>query len=101
MCRRSPPLFLFMAFFLLFAQQAGAAHAIGHAFEDLKQHDAKHAVSVCDKCENYAQFNHALGGTAPVVAQSLATGTAIVPIPVVFHSPSVIAADARGPPSLL
>jgi hypothetical protein len=90
-----------MAFFLLFVQQAGAAHAVGHAFEDLKQHDAKHAVSVCDKCENFAQFNHALGGTAPVVARASASGAAYVPAHVAFHSPPVIAADARGPPALL
>lgn len=94
--------YLFLVFALLFAQQAGAAHALEHAYSDLKQHDVKHAVSdVCEKCADYAQLGNALSvGTLdftplPLSAVEVASGA------VSFRSIPVLSAAARGPPALL
>ncbi len=53
---------LFCVASLLFAQQVGAAHALGHAVE---QQQDKHAPEspACEKCEHYAQLGNALGSS--------------------------------------
>jgi hypothetical protein len=97
-------LFLPLAFVLLFAQQAGAAHALGHALDDIKQHqEDKHTPhsNACEKCADYAQLGNALGVAALDFIPPRMHGTILPGIAVVSRSFRVLAAAARGPPSLL
>ena len=96
---------LLLACALLFAQQAGAVHAISHALEDLTQQKqkGKEAPSsyACEQCATYAQFGSALSSTSHFFAA--------IAVPVEsgrhrstsLHSIHVLAAAARGPPALL
>ncbi len=91
------PLFCVAA--LLFAQQAGAAHALSHALE---QQQEKHAPNspACEKCENYAQLGNALGtGTIHFALAEVASGP-VFHLPSAFHSSRTFAAAARAPPVL-
>ncbi len=89
---------LFLAFTLLFAQQAGAAHAFGHALE---QHQDKQAPDspACDKCEQYAQMGSALSASAFDLHLVMATGMAVPQQANSFLSNLILAAAARGPPA--
>jgi hypothetical protein len=94
---------LLLVFILLFAQQAGAAHALHHALEDLthQQHDknAPHSDN-CEQCANYAQLGSALNvGTLDFTPPTV-SGETIQHRSVVFRSIHVLAALARGPPLL-
>jgi hypothetical protein len=92
---------LLLAFVLLFAQQAGAMHALHHALEDLTQQQdedkqAPHSDG-CQKCADYAQLGSALSvGTydfTPLLVSKHPT--------IAFRSIHVLAAAARGPPAKL
>jgi hypothetical protein len=92
------PLFCVAA--LLFAQQAGAVHALTHAVERQQDKQAPNSPA-CEKCEHYAQLGNALSVNAldfklpPVfdeAIQYLSTG---------FRSTRAPAATARAPPLLL
>jgi hypothetical protein len=94
---------LFLAFVLLFAQQAGAAHALSHAVEDISQHQDKHLPDspACEKCANYAQLGSALSTgifdfVPPQVSNEVIGHSASS-----FQSIHTLAAVARGPPSAL
>lgn len=94
---------LFLAFVLLFAQQAGAAHALGHAFEDITQHQDKQAPhsAACEKCAAYAQLGSALSAGPIDFTPPQLSGEAVLPVAPTFHSTHILAAVARGPPSIL
>ncbi|MDO8778086.1 MAG: hypothetical protein Q7K57_57090 [Burkholderiaceae bacterium] len=93
------PLLLFFA--LLFAQQAGAAHAIHHALEDLtQQQEDKYAPhsATCEKCADYVQLGSALnvgviGFTPPHVSSEIIQHRTNA-----FRSIRILAATARAPP---
>ncbi|MFZ2301281.1 MAG: hypothetical protein WAW10_05335 [Gallionella sp.] len=54
---------LLLTFVLLFAQQAGAAHALHHALEDLTQQQEDQQTphtDNCEKCAVYVQLGNAL-----------------------------------------
>jgi hypothetical protein len=90
---------LFLAFALLFAQQAGAAHAFSHALE---QPQDKHAPdsTACDKCEQYAQMGNALSASSFDLPFATSTGMAVPQQDSAFLSPLILAAAARGPPAV-
>ncbi len=90
---------LFLAFTLLFAQQAGAAHAFSHALE---QHQDKQAPDspACDKCEQYAQMGSALSASAFDLPPAMAAGRAVRQPTSSFRSSHILAAAARGPPAI-
>jgi hypothetical protein len=95
---------LLLAFVLLFAQQAGAAHAVLHAFEDLthQQGDKKTTHSdACELCANYAQLGSALNVGTLDFTPPIVSGEIIQQRFVVFRSIHVLAAVARGPPAFL
>lgn len=103
---RSTRLFLplLCIFSLLFAQQAGAAHAVHHAFEDLtnQQQDKQAPHSdACEQCANYAQLGSALNVGAYEFTPPVESGEAIQHRAIAFRSIPVLAAAARGPPSNL
>ena len=96
---------LLLAFVLLFAQQAGAMHALHHAPEDLTQQQdedkqAPHSDG-CQKCADYAQLGSALSvGTYDFTPLLLSNETIQHPT-IAFRSIHVLAAAARGPPAKL
>ncbi len=95
---------LFLAFVLLFAQQAGVAHALHHALDDVAQHQkGKQAPDSgsCERCADYAQLGSALSAGGYDFIPLNVSSEAILPRNLVFHSIHVLAAVARGPPSLL
>lgn len=95
---------LFFSFVLLFAQQAGVAHTVHHAFEDLTQHqDGKQAPnsSSCEKCADYAQLGSALSVGGYDFIPLIVSDEAVLAPTFSFHSLHVLAAAARGPPSFL
>jgi hypothetical protein len=94
---------LFFAFVLLFAQQAGATHALQHALADLaqQQNDKQTSQSkTCEQCETYAQLSAALNVTVYDFALLLVSGESFQHVNISLRSVPVIAAAARGPPQL-
>lgn len=98
-----PYLPFFLAFVLLFAQQAGAAHAVWHAFEDISTHQDKQAPhsDACEKCATYAQLASALTATPIDFTPPRISGIAEQQLSTTFLSIRLLAAVARGPPALL
>jgi hypothetical protein len=99
--------YLLIAFVLLFALQAGAEHAVHHAFEDLTQHqddddkNGPHSDN-CSKCADYAHLGSALKVAAYNLTPPLLLPGAAIPYRfIAFRSILILAADARGPPVLL
>ncbi len=90
---------LFLAFTLLFAQQAGAAHAFSHALE---QHQDKQAPDspACDKCEQYAQMGGALSASTFDLRLPMAPAMAVPQQVSHLHSTHILGAAARGPPAV-
>ena len=95
--------FLLLIFTLLFAQQAGAAHALHHAFEDLPQQQkskqAPHSNS-CEKCADYAQLGNALTVAAYDLVLPHVSYEVVSRYAGTCQFSHVLAAVARGPPSL-
>ncbi len=89
---------LFLAFALLFAQQAGAAHAFSHALEQQQGKQAPDAPA-CDKCEQYAQMGSALGAAPACLPLAATAGEALPQHRNTLVSRNLLAADARGPPA--
>lgn len=92
---------LLLVFVLLFAQQAGAVHALHHAAEDLTQHqDDKQAPQPdnCQKCADYAQLGNGLNVSVhnftPLVVFDEMVQYPAIP----FRTIHVLAAVARAPP---
>jgi hypothetical protein len=95
---------LLLVFVLLFAQQAGAAHALHHALEDLTQQEGDkqaHHSDVCEQCANYLQLGSALNVGAYEFTRLIVSSEAIQHGTTTFRSIHALAAVARGPPSLL
>jgi len=92
---------LLLALALLFAQQAGAAHALHHALENLSQQQedkqAPHS-NTCEQCAAYAQLGSALNVGAYDFTPLLVSGETIQHRTISFRSISILAATARGPP---
>lgn len=91
-----------LALSLLSAQQAGAAHAIRHAVQQVQQddQDASHG-GACEKCENYFQLGSALNVGAYVPPLLDAPAASAAPFVAHFHTLVLPAATARGPPACL
>lgn len=92
---------LFLAFVLLFAQQAGAAHVLHHALEDLTQHQDDKQTShsdTCGKCADFAQLSSALNvgvhSFVPLVVFDEMVQFSAIP----FRSIRILSAAARAPP---
>jgi len=93
---------IFLAFVLLFAQQAEGAHALGHAFEDLAQHQGKQVPhSACEECATYAQLGSALTASPVDFTPPQISGIAVQHFNTTFLTTRLLAAVARGPPPLL
>lgn len=93
--------FLLLAFVLLFAQQAGAAHALHHALEDLTQQQEEQQAphsDTCEKCADYAQLGSALNVGTYDFIPLLVSDETIQHRTILFRSIPVLAAAARGPP---
>lgn len=92
---------LFLAFVMLFAQQAGAAHALHHALDDLSQHQkdkqAPH-TDACEKCSDYTQLGSALNVSALDFILLAVSDVLVQHRSPDFRSALVIPAVARGPP---
>lgn len=97
----SLPIRFLMIFALLFAQQAGAAHALHHALEDLTRHQtnkcAPHSDN-CEKCANYAQLGSALSIGAIDFMPPIASDETIQHRSSTFRPIHILAATARAPP---
>ena len=89
---------LFLAFALLFAQQAGAAHAFSHAVERQQDKQAPDSPA-CDKCEQYAQMGSALHAAPLDLPFANATSASAPQQANSLHSADILAAAARGPPA--
>ena len=98
-----PYLPLFLAFVLLFAQQAGAAHAVWHAFEDISTHQDKQLPhpDACAKCANYAHLGSAMTASPIDFTPPQLSGIAEQLYTATFLTTRFLAAVARGPPSPL
>ena len=102
---------LSFAFALLLAQQGGFTHALSHTLagqnqqpeqhqpEKNQQDKAPHSVT-CDQCASYAQLGSALNSTFHSFAVITVSSTSVQQRAVAFNSIAVLAASARGPPSL-
>ena len=92
---------LLLAFVLLFAQQAGAAHALHHAFEDLTQQQedkqAPHS-DTCEKCADYAQLGSALNVGVYDFTPLVVSDETVQHRNMAFRSIHILAAVARAPP---
>jgi hypothetical protein len=93
----------FLAFVLLFAQQAGAAHTVWHAFEDLTHHQDKQTPhpDACEKCANYAHLGSAMTASPIDFTPPRISGIAEQLFNATFLTTHLLAAVARGPPSIL
>lgn len=92
---------ILLIFALLFAQQAGAAHALHHALEDLTQHQQEKQTShsdACKKCVDYAQSGSALGVGAIGFTPPTVSDETIQHRSAAFRSILILAAAARAPP---
>ena len=93
------PLFLVLA--LLFAQQAGASHALRHALEDLTQQQedkqAPHS-DTCEKCADYAQLGSALNVAVHDFIPLAVSDETAQHRSISFRSIRFLAAAARAPP---
>jgi len=99
--RKSVLIRLLMIFALLFAQQAGAAHALHHVLEDLTQQQedkqAPHS-SICEQCADYAQLGSALGVAIHAVTLLDVADAMLQHRIIAFRSLHQLAATARAPP---
>lgn len=93
---------LLLVFALLFAQQAGAAHALHHALENLTppQQEDKQAPhsNACEQCATYTQLGSALNVGAYDFTPLVVSGETIQHRTTSFNSIHALAAVARGPP---
>ena len=92
---------LLFVFSLLFAQQAGAAHALHHVFEDLTQQQAGKQTlhsDICEKCADYAKLGSALSVGAYDFAPPLVSDETVQHRTVVFRPLHIFAPAARAPP---
>ncbi len=99
---------LLFAFTLLFAQQGGITHALNHTLAEQSQagsdqpenNQQEQHSQASDHCASYAQLGGALNSTLHSYA-SLTTSTAsVAQFTIAFNSTPVVAAYARGPPTL-
>ncbi len=92
---------LLFVFSLLFVQQMGVEHALFHSLEEQNQQDkqAPH-FPVCGQCVAYAQLGSALNSPFHSFAVLATSAASVQHRSVSFHSISVFAATARGPPAL-
>jgi hypothetical protein len=92
---------LLLAFVLLFAQQAGAAHALHHTLENLTQQQddqqAPHS-DTCEKCADYAQLGGALNVAAHDFTPLTVSDEAAPHRNITFRTVRILAAVARAPP---
>ena len=95
---------LLLALALLFAQQAGAAHALHHALENLTQQQedkqAPHS-NTCEQCATYAQLGSALNVGAYNFTPLLVSDETVQQRTTSFLSAHTSPAVARGPPQSL
>lgn len=92
---------ILLVFILLFAQQAGAAHALHHALEDLSQQQddelAPHSDS-CKQCSDYVQLGSALNVDNYDFTPLTAFAETLQHFVITFRFIPVPAATARAPP---
>lgn len=92
---------LLLAFAMLFAQQAGAAHALHHALEDLTQQQedkqAPHS-DTCKQCADYAQLGSALNVGAYDLKLLVVSDETVQHRTIASRSTQILAAAARAPP---
>jgi hypothetical protein len=92
---------LLFAIALLFTQQVGAAHALGHALEQAQQDKkAPHSFAVCEQCAAYAQLGSTLNTPTHHLTPIATADEFVSHREFAFRSPHVFAAAARGPPAL-
>ena len=95
---------LLLALALLFAQQAGATHALRHALENLMQQQedkqAPHS-NTCEQCSAYAQLGSALNVGAYDFTPLLVSDETVQQRIISFRSIRTLPAVARGPPQSL
>jgi hypothetical protein len=93
--------FLLFVFALLFAQQAGAAHAISHALNDVtqQQQDKQSPHSdACEKCADYVHLGSALNVGTYNFAPLLVSDETVQYRTIAFRSIHTLPSVARGPP---
>lgn len=94
--------FLLLTFVLLFAQQAGAAHAVHHALEDLTQQQDKDKQApysdACEKCADYAHLGNALNVGAYHFTLLAVSDETVQLRTIHVRSAHTLPAVARGPP---
>lgn len=91
---------LFLAFSLLLLQQGAIAHALEHLNERSQDGDVG-ALHDCNLCHAYAATAHAAVDAAPHADFPLVFDDLPFEQIYFFAAPSLLAADARGPPAPL
>jgi hypothetical protein len=91
------------AFFLLLAQQLGAAHAISHFSSDnssSRSHEKQLPAEMqCAQCLAFAAVGSALNGAPPAFCATLQLSEMLLAAPLTIHLPSLIRAfNSRAPP---
>lgn len=92
---------IFLAFVLLFAQQAGAVHTLHHALEDLSQQQNDKQLphsDACEQCAAYVQLGSALNVGAYDFTLLAASAETQKHLSIAFRRILVLAATARAPP---
>ena len=90
---------------LLFAQQAGGMHALGHALakqgQDQQDKHAPYHPAACGQCAAYTELGSALNGTVSLLLV-IAVIVAIVSKAIfILRTTQPLAVVARGPPAFL
>lgn len=100
----SLPITLLLAFLLLFAQQGGLLHGVGHladyspARQQQEQHP--HPGEVCDECLAYAGIGSAVSSTALPALSFVSSCLPADALPAAFSTAPQLAYRSRAPPLL-
>lgn len=95
---------LWLAFFLLFAQQGAALHALSHLADSVPEQSQqeKHLPHspACDKCVVYAGIGSAAASAPPIFAAQETMFVLVAALSFLFFSVSRHAYRSRAPPRL-
>ena len=95
---------LWLAFFLLFAQQGAALHALSHFADSVpaQSQQEKHLPHspACDKCVVYAGIGSAAASSPPIFAAQEAMFILVVTLSLLFFSASRYSYRSRAPPQV-
>ena len=96
---------LLLVLTLLFAQQVGVMHALGHALakqgQDQQDKQTPHYPAACGQCAAYTQLGSALNGAISFLLAVAAIVAVVRTGTITFRSTQPLVVVARGPPTFL